>query len=108
MSPNFPKKTNTLPKSKKVVLHLGSDTEEDDDISETYKPLIKENPKEKTFVVTLIPPQHFREIVSREVHNIEELKTFYVPPLRGSSGPGSFFSSIKKRTSMSMGISMKM
>ncbi|KAL0912152.1 hypothetical protein M5K25_018106 [Dendrobium thyrsiflorum] len=35
------------------------DTEEDDDISETYKPLIKEKPKENTFVVTLIPPLHF-------------------------------------------------
>ncbi|KAL0911172.1 hypothetical protein M5K25_019292 [Dendrobium thyrsiflorum] len=74
-----------------VVLHLGSDTEEDDDISETYKPLIKEKSKENTFVVTLIPPLHFREIMSREVHNVEELKIFYVPPLRGSSGPGSLF-----------------
>ncbi|KAL0923691.1 hypothetical protein M5K25_007758 [Dendrobium thyrsiflorum] len=87
----LPKKSNTLSKSNKVILHLGSDTEEDDDISETYKPLIKEKPKENTFVVTLIPPQHFREIVSREVHNVEELKIFYVPPLRGSSGPGSLF-----------------
>ncbi|KAL0903874.1 hypothetical protein M5K25_025931 [Dendrobium thyrsiflorum] len=87
----LPKKSNTLSKSNKVVLHLGSDTEEDDDISETYKPLIKEKQKENTFVVTLIPPQHFREMVSREVHNVEELKIFYVPPLRGSSGPGSLF-----------------
>ncbi|KAL0909504.1 hypothetical protein M5K25_020378 [Dendrobium thyrsiflorum] len=66
-------------------------SEEDDDISETYKPLIKEKQKENTFVVTLIPPQHFREMVSREVHNVEELKIFYVPPLRGSSGPESVF-----------------
>ncbi|KAL0920248.1 hypothetical protein M5K25_009369 [Dendrobium thyrsiflorum] len=87
----LPKKSIKLSKSNKVVLHLGSDTEEDDDISETYKPLIKENPKENTFVVTLIPPLHFREIMSREVHNVEELKIFYVPPLRGSSGPGSLF-----------------
>ncbi|KAL0905810.1 hypothetical protein M5K25_024248 [Dendrobium thyrsiflorum] len=84
-------RSNTLSKSNKVVLHLGSDTEEDDDISETYKPLIKEKSKENTFVVTLIPPLHFREIMSREVHNVEELKIFYVPPLRGSSGLGSLF-----------------
>ncbi|KAL0928241.1 hypothetical protein M5K25_000113 [Dendrobium thyrsiflorum] len=87
----LPKKSTKLPKSNKVVLHLGSDTEEDDDISETYKPLIKENPKENTFVVTLIPPLHFREIMSREVQNVEELEIFYVPPLHGSSGPGSLF-----------------
>ncbi|KAL0920584.1 hypothetical protein M5K25_009729 [Dendrobium thyrsiflorum] len=49
-----------------VQLRSGSDTEEDDDISETYKSLIKEKPKENTFVVTLIPPLHFREIMSRE------------------------------------------
>ncbi|KAL0920707.1 hypothetical protein M5K25_009869 [Dendrobium thyrsiflorum] len=78
-----------IPAQLSIYEALLIDTEEDDDISETYKPLIKEKQKENTFVVMLIPPQHFREMVSREVHNVEELKIFYVPPLRGSSGPGS-------------------
>ncbi|KAL0912383.1 hypothetical protein M5K25_018350 [Dendrobium thyrsiflorum] len=45
-------------------------------------------------VVTRIPLQCFREIVPRKVRDVEELTTFYVPPLREKGGPASLFYSI--------------
>ncbi|KAL0920355.1 hypothetical protein M5K25_009484 [Dendrobium thyrsiflorum] len=46
---------------------------------------------DSVFVVTRIPMQHFKEITPREVYNVEELITFYVPPHRKRGGPGSLF-----------------
>ncbi|KAL0907790.1 hypothetical protein M5K25_022227 [Dendrobium thyrsiflorum] len=46
---------------------------------------------DNVFVVTRIPMQHFKEITPREVYNVEELITFYVPPHRKRGGPGSLF-----------------
>ncbi|KAL0912291.1 hypothetical protein M5K25_018254 [Dendrobium thyrsiflorum] len=46
---------------------------------------------DNVFVVTRIPMQHFKEITPREVYNVEELITFYVPPHRKIGGPGSLF-----------------
>ncbi|KAL0925427.1 hypothetical protein M5K25_003755 [Dendrobium thyrsiflorum] len=45
-------------------------------------------------VVTRIPLQCFREIIPRKVHDVEELTTFYVPPLREKGEPASLFYSI--------------
>ncbi|KAL0903999.1 hypothetical protein M5K25_026067 [Dendrobium thyrsiflorum] len=49
---------------------------------------------DSVLVVTRIPLQCFREIIPRKVHNVEELTTFYVPPLREKGGPASLFYSI--------------
>ncbi|KAL0922730.1 hypothetical protein M5K25_006742 [Dendrobium thyrsiflorum] len=49
---------------------------------------------DSVLVVTRIPLQCFREIVPRKVHDVEELTTFYVPPLREKGGPASLFYSI--------------
>ncbi|KAL0907761.1 hypothetical protein M5K25_022196 [Dendrobium thyrsiflorum] len=49
---------------------------------------------DNVLVITRIPLQCFREIIPRKVHNVEELTTFYVPPLRKASGPASLFYSI--------------
>ncbi|KAL0920793.1 hypothetical protein M5K25_009962 [Dendrobium thyrsiflorum] len=46
---------------------------------------------DSVFVVTRIPLQHFIEIAPREVHSVEELVTFYVPPHRKRGGPGTLF-----------------
>ncbi|KAL0917853.1 hypothetical protein M5K25_012954 [Dendrobium thyrsiflorum] len=51
---------------------------------------------DSVLVVTRIPLQCFREIIPRNVHDVEELTTFYVPPLRKGSGPASLFYSIGK------------
>ncbi|KAL0912819.1 hypothetical protein M5K25_016228 [Dendrobium thyrsiflorum] len=47
-------------------------------------------------VVTRIPLQHFKEVIPREVHNVEELVTFYVRPHKEKGGPGRLFYSIGK------------
>ncbi|KAL0915759.1 hypothetical protein M5K25_013212 [Dendrobium thyrsiflorum] len=49
---------------------------------------------DSVLVVTRIPLQCFKEIIPRRVHDVEELTTFYVPPLRKGSGPASLFYSI--------------
>ncbi|KAL0913308.1 hypothetical protein M5K25_016759 [Dendrobium thyrsiflorum] len=49
---------------------------------------------DSVLVVTRIPLQYFKEIIPRKVHDVEELTTFYVPPLRKASGPASLFYSI--------------
>lgn len=41
-----------------------------------------------TLAITPVPYQHFKEITPRVV--VKELVTFYVPPLSGKRGPGSF------------------
>ncbi|KAL0909852.1 hypothetical protein M5K25_020758 [Dendrobium thyrsiflorum] len=46
---------------------------------------------DSVLVVTRIPLQCFREIIPRKVHNVEELTTFYILPLRKGSGPASLF-----------------
>ncbi|KAL0922657.1 hypothetical protein M5K25_006659 [Dendrobium thyrsiflorum] len=51
---------------------------------------------DSVLVVKRIPLQCFREIIPRKVHDVEELTTFYVPPLRKGSGPASLFYSIGK------------
>ncbi|KAL0913885.1 hypothetical protein M5K25_017377 [Dendrobium thyrsiflorum] len=46
---------------------------------------------DSVLVVTRIPLQCFKEIIPRNVHDVEELTTFYVPPLREKGGPASLF-----------------
>ncbi|KAL0917574.1 hypothetical protein M5K25_012647 [Dendrobium thyrsiflorum] len=116
-------KTVVIPKERKKVPHLGSDTEEEDvtptksqkvcqsttkkkkkveysnsdyDYESTYASTVQcvfsrrigsLSISDSVFVVTRIPMQHFKEITPREVYNIEELITFYVPPHRKRGGP---------------------
>ncbi|KAL0907670.1 hypothetical protein M5K25_022093 [Dendrobium thyrsiflorum] len=125
-TPTLPK-TVVIPKEKKNVPHLGSDTEEEDvtptksqkvcqstakkkkkveysdsdyDYESTYASTVQcvfsrrigsLSISDSAFVVTRIPMQHFKEITPREVYNVEELITFYVPPHRKRGGPGSLF-----------------
>ncbi|KAL0915414.1 hypothetical protein M5K25_015826 [Dendrobium thyrsiflorum] len=125
-TPTLPK-TVVIPKERKNVPHLGSDTEEEDvtptksrkvcqstakkkkkiecldsdyDYESTYASTVQcvfsrsigsLSISDSVFVVTRIPMQHFKEITPREVCNVEELITFYVPPHRKRGGPGSLF-----------------
>ncbi|KAL0918906.1 hypothetical protein M5K25_010953 [Dendrobium thyrsiflorum] len=128
-SPTLPKSV-TIPKERKHVPHLGSDTDEDDvtpmksqrvsrsmtkgrreveyahddyDYDSIYTNTVHDvfsrricnlSISDSVLVVTRIPLQCFREIIPRKVHDVEELTTFYVPPLRKESGPASLFYSI--------------
>ncbi|KAL0924505.1 hypothetical protein M5K25_005338 [Dendrobium thyrsiflorum] len=125
-TPTLPK-TVVIPKERKNVPHLGSDTEEEDvtptksqkvcqsttkkkkkiecsdsdyDYESTYASTVQcvfsrrignLSISDSVFVVTRIPMQHFKEITPREVYNVEELITFYVPPHRKRGGLGSLF-----------------
>ncbi|KAL0923387.1 hypothetical protein M5K25_007441 [Dendrobium thyrsiflorum] len=125
-TPTLPK-TVVIPKERKKVPHLGSDTEEEDVTSTKSQKVCQSTAKKKkkveysdsdydyestyastvqcvfsrrigslsisdsAFVATRIPMQHFKEITPREVYNVEELITFYVPPHRKKGGPGSLF-----------------
>ncbi|KAL0912774.1 hypothetical protein M5K25_016177 [Dendrobium thyrsiflorum] len=125
-TPTLPK-TVVIPKERKNVPHLGSDTEEEDvtptksqkvcqstakkkkkveysdsdyDYESTYASTVQcvfsrrigsLSISDSVFVATRIPMQHFKEITPREVYNVEELITFYVPPHRKRGGPGSLF-----------------
>ncbi|KAL0918539.1 hypothetical protein M5K25_010553 [Dendrobium thyrsiflorum] len=51
---------------------------------------------DSVLVVTRIPLQHFKEVIPREVHNVEELVTFYVRPHKKKGGPGRLFYSVGK------------
>ncbi|KAL0908894.1 hypothetical protein M5K25_023406 [Dendrobium thyrsiflorum] len=51
---------------------------------------------DSVLVVTRIPLQHFKEVIQREVHNVEELVTFYVRPHKKKGGPGRLFYSVGK------------
>ncbi|KAL0918678.1 hypothetical protein M5K25_010701 [Dendrobium thyrsiflorum] len=51
---------------------------------------------DSVLVVTRIPLQHFKEVIPREVHNVEELVTFYVRPHKKNGGPGRLFYSVGK------------
>lgn len=44
---------------------------------------------DRIFVVTYFPSRCFKEISPQEVHNVEELKTLYVPSFSKGTGPGS-------------------
>ncbi|KAL0919169.1 hypothetical protein M5K25_011245 [Dendrobium thyrsiflorum] len=110
-------------KTRRVVLHLGSDTEEDEVIPVKSKKICHSIAKGKKnaensdfdydykstyarkvqyvfsrrigsllisnsiFVVARLPPKHFKEANPREVHNVEELKMLYVPPLSKGTRP---------------------
>ncbi|KAL0927954.1 hypothetical protein M5K25_002182 [Dendrobium thyrsiflorum] len=130
VTPTLPKAAATS-KTKRVVPHLGSDTEEDEVIpvkTKNCQPIAKGKKKaedsdpdydyESTYannvqcvlsrridslsvsdsvlVVTRIPLQHFKEVIPREVHNVEELVTFYVRPHKKKGGPGRLFYSVGK------------
>ncbi|KAL0924072.1 hypothetical protein M5K25_004877 [Dendrobium thyrsiflorum] len=51
---------------------------------------------DSVLVVTRIPLRHFKEVIPREVHNVEELVTFYVCPHKEKGGPGRLFYSVGK------------
>ncbi|KAL0914372.1 hypothetical protein M5K25_014716 [Dendrobium thyrsiflorum] len=51
---------------------------------------------DSVLVVTRIPLQHFKEVIPREAHNVEELVTFYVRPHKEKGGPGRLFYSVGK------------
>ncbi|KAL0906533.1 hypothetical protein M5K25_025034 [Dendrobium thyrsiflorum] len=51
---------------------------------------------DSVLVVTRIPLHHFKEVIPREVHNVEELVTFYVRPHKKKGGPGRLFYSVGK------------
>ncbi|KAL0908727.1 hypothetical protein M5K25_023234 [Dendrobium thyrsiflorum] len=51
---------------------------------------------DSVLVVTRIPLQQFKEVIPREVHNVEELVTFYVRPHKKKGGPGRLFYSVGK------------
>ncbi|KAL0910275.1 hypothetical protein M5K25_021240 [Dendrobium thyrsiflorum] len=51
---------------------------------------------DSVLVVTRIPLQHFKEVIPREVHNVEELVTFYVRPHKKKGGPGRLLYSVGK------------
>ncbi|KAL0925280.1 hypothetical protein M5K25_003601 [Dendrobium thyrsiflorum] len=51
---------------------------------------------DSVLVVTRIPLQHFKEVIPREAHNVEELVTFYVRPHKKKGGPGRLFYSVGK------------
>ncbi|KAL0903763.1 hypothetical protein M5K25_028165 [Dendrobium thyrsiflorum] len=127
--PTLPKPV-TIPKERKHVPHLGSDTDENDVTPTKSQRVSRSKTKgrkeveysnddydydsiytntvhgvfsrridnlsisDSVLVVTRIPLQYFREIIPRRVHDVEELTTFYVPPLRKGSGPASLFYSI--------------
>ncbi|KAL0924292.1 hypothetical protein M5K25_005106 [Dendrobium thyrsiflorum] len=131
VTPTLPKAVAT-PKTKRVVPHLGSDTEEDEVIpikaKKSCQPTAKRKKKtedsdpdydyessyansvqgifsrridslsvsDSILVVTRIPLQHFKEVIPREVHNVEELVTFYVRPYKEKGGPGRLFYSVGK------------
>ncbi|KAL0904660.1 hypothetical protein M5K25_026789 [Dendrobium thyrsiflorum] len=131
VTPTLPKVVAT-PKTKRVVPHLGSDTEEDEIIpfktKKNCKPTARGKKKaedsdpdydyESTYansvqgifsrridslsvsdsilVVTRISLQHFKEVIPREVHNVEELVTLYVRPHKEKGGPGRLFYSVGK------------
>ncbi|KAL0922852.1 hypothetical protein M5K25_006879 [Dendrobium thyrsiflorum] len=127
-----PPRVAVTPKTKRVVPHLGSDTEEDDVIpvktKKNYQPTSRGKKKaedpdsdydyESTYannvqcvfsrridslsvsdsvlIVTRIPLQHFKEVIPREAHNVEELVTFYVRPHKEKGGPERLFYSVGK------------
>ncbi|KAL0907644.1 hypothetical protein M5K25_022064 [Dendrobium thyrsiflorum] len=124
--PTLPKSV-TIPKERKHVPHLGSDTDENDITPTKSQRVSRSKTKgrkeveysnddydydsiytntvhgvfsrridnlsisDSVLVVTRIPLQCFREIIPRRVHDVEELTTFYVPPLREKGGPASLF-----------------
>ncbi|KAL0915746.1 hypothetical protein M5K25_013199 [Dendrobium thyrsiflorum] len=51
---------------------------------------------DSVLVVTRIPLEHFKEVIPREVYNVEELVTFYVRPHKEKGGPGRLFYSVGK------------
>jgi len=51
---------------------------------------------DSVLIVTCVPLQHFKEVIPREMHNVKELVTFYVPPPKEEGGPASLFYSIVK------------
>ncbi|KAL0928602.1 hypothetical protein M5K25_000504 [Dendrobium thyrsiflorum] len=117
-SPTLPKAVATS-KTRKAVPHLGSDIEEnkvvpstargkkktedsdsDYDYESTYannvqcvfsRRIYSLSVSDNILVVTCIPLQHFKEIFPREVHNVEELVTFYVHPHGKKRKPGRLF-----------------
>ncbi|KAL0913152.1 hypothetical protein M5K25_016588 [Dendrobium thyrsiflorum] len=127
-----PPKAAATSKTKRVVSHLGSDTEEDEiipfktkkncqptargkkkaedsdpdyDYESTYANSVQGifsrridslSVSDSVLVVTRIPLQHFKEVIPREVHNVEELVTFYVRPHKKKGGPGRLFYSVGK------------
>ncbi|KAL0922622.1 hypothetical protein M5K25_006622 [Dendrobium thyrsiflorum] len=131
VTPTLPKAVAT-PKTKRVVPHLGSDTEEDEttpikakkncqptargkkkiedsdpdyDYESTYannvhgifsRRIDSLSVSDSVLVVTRIPLQHFKEVIPREAHNVEELVTFYVRPHKKKGGPGRLFYSVGK------------
>ncbi|PKU62507.1 hypothetical protein MA16_Dca028029 [Dendrobium catenatum] len=42
---------------------------------------------DSVLVVTRVPLQHFKELISREVHKVEELATLYLPPRKNGTVP---------------------
>ncbi|KAI0492320.1 hypothetical protein KFK09_026591 [Dendrobium nobile] len=42
---------------------------------------------DSVLVVTRVPLQHFKEIIPREVHKVEELATLYLPPRKNGTVP---------------------
>ncbi|KAL0906669.1 hypothetical protein M5K25_025182 [Dendrobium thyrsiflorum] len=131
VTPTLPKAAATS-KTKRVVPHLGSDTEEDEvipvkarkncqpaargkkkaedsdpdyDYESTYANSVQGifsrridslSVSDSVLVVTRIPLQHFKEVIPREAHNVEELVTFYVRPHKKKGGPGRLFYSVGK------------
>ncbi|KAL0923388.1 hypothetical protein M5K25_007442 [Dendrobium thyrsiflorum] len=131
VTPTLPKAVATS-KTKRVVPHLGSDTEEDEiipfktkkncqptargkkkaedsdpdyDYESTYANSVQGifsrridslSVSDSILVVTRIPLQYFKEVIPREVHNVEELVTLYVRPHKEKGGPGRLFYSVGK------------
>ncbi|KAL0922805.1 hypothetical protein M5K25_006826 [Dendrobium thyrsiflorum] len=44
---------------------------------------------DSVLIVTRVPLQHFKEIIHRDVHKVEELKTRYLPPLEKGTQTGN-------------------
>ncbi|KAL0922846.1 hypothetical protein M5K25_006873 [Dendrobium thyrsiflorum] len=100
-SPTLPKAA-IVPKERKHIPHLDSDTEEDDVTPAksrgcVFSRIINSlSVSDSVLVVTPVPLQYFKEIIPREVYKVEELTTRYLPPLEKETKPGNILYSVGK------------